>query len=199
MPDNVELEDISHIGAALERALPDVSVFEDSTKRIEMSAPTHLIKECTESLAQYKQPSKSHVHYPIRDNDSYTRSTASTLTVESSMPGLDSTGDTNTLRRQQAARDTMIKNNISIGMDDKEEGQRKNNCTVCFKNKDTLIFEGRRHLQLKKAERGVKLIWYCPLADPPNQYYALLEKRDELKRIRHKKRTRKRKAKRQKL
>ena len=153
MPDNVELEDISRIRAVLERALPDVSVFEDATKRIEMSAPTHLIKECTESLAQYKQPSKSHVHYPIRDNDLYTRSTASTLTVESSMPGLDSTGDTNTLRRQQAARDTMIKNNISIGMDDKEEGQRKNNCTVCFKNKDTLIFEGRRHLQLKKAER----------------------------------------------
>ena len=199
VPDKVESEDISRIRAVLERALPDVSVFEDATKRIEMSAPTHLIKECTESLAQYKQPSKSHVHYPIRDNDLYTRSTASTLTVESSMPGLDSTGDTNLLRRQQAARDTMIKNNISIGMDDKEEGQRKNNCTVCFKNKDSLIFEGRRHLQLKKAERGVKLIWYCPLADPPNQYYALLEKRDELKRIRHKKRTRKRKAKRQNL
>ena len=51
------------------------------------------------------------MQYPTQakevDNDSYTiRSTASTLTVDSSMPWLDTISDTNLSRRQQAARDT---------------------------------------------------------------------------------------------
>ena len=87
--------------------LPD-----DVTDSADTSLPTNIFEESTESLSQCKQqPPVNHVQYPTQakevDNDSYTiRSTASTLTVDSSMPWLDTISDTNLSRRQQAARDT---------------------------------------------------------------------------------------------
>ena len=80
------------------------------------------------------------------DGDIFTRST-STLTVGSSssgnLPLLDMSGDTDLLHRQEAARDTMIKNNISLDRDAKIPGRRSNNCDVCFKNRGTFSLARR--------------------------------------------------------
>jgi len=202
VPNELGLDDIDRIGEVLERALPDASTV--VTNKVDTSLPPDVIEECTESLSQYKQqqPPVSHVQYPTQakeiDNDTYTRSTASTLTVDSSMPCLDTTGDTNLSRRQQAARDTMNKYNISLDRDAKIPGRRNNNCIVCFKNRGSFTFQGRRHIQINKAEKGATLRWYCPLADPPEKYYELFQRRDELKRQWNKNEIEKRKAKRQK-
>jgi len=200
VPNELGLEDINRIGKVLEKALPVAPTV--ITNRVNTSLPLDVIEECTESLAQCKQPPVSHVQYPTQakeiDNDTYTRSTASTLTVDSSMPCLDTTGDTDLSHRQQAARDTMNKYNISLDRDAKIPGRRNNNCTVCFKNRGSFTFQGRRHIQINKAEKGATLRWYCPLADPPEQYYELFQRRDELKRQWNKNEIEKRKAKRQK-
>ena len=206
VPNELGLEDIDRIGKVLERALPDASTVVPN--KVDTSLPHDVIEECTESLSQYKQqqPPVSHVQYPTQgkeiDNDSYTRSTASTLTADTStltanstIPCLNARGDTNLSRRQQTARDTMIKNHISL---DIENSRGRNNCPVCFKNRGSFTFQGRRHKQINKAEKGAKLSWYCPLADPPEQYYELLQRRDELERERNKKKSDKRKANRQK-
>jgi len=203
IPDEVGLEDIDSIGEVLERALPDTSTV--VTNRADTSLPTDLIEECAESLAQCKQPPISHVQYPMQgkeiDDASYTRSTASTLTADSTMPLLDKTGNTNLSNRQQTARETMIKNQINPDTDSKKSfgGGRDNTCQVCFKDRGSFTFQGMRHMQINQAKKGAKLRWHCPLADPPEQYYELLQRRDELKRIRRKKEAEKRKAKRQKL
>ena len=120
------------------------------------------------------------------DGDTFTRST-STLTVGSSsnLPLLDMSGDTDLIHRQEAARDTMIKNNISLDRDAKIPGRRNNNCTMCFKNRGTFTFQGRAHIQMNKTTKGAKLKWYCPLADSQEQYSALLKKRRELKQKRN--------------
>ena len=52
---------------------------------------------------------------------------------------------------------------------------------------------------MNKAEKGAKLKWYCPLSDPKEQYYELLERRDKLKRQCKERENKKRKAKRLKL
>ena len=207
VPNELGLEDIDRIGEVLERALPDVATVVPN--KVDTSLPPDVIEECTESLSQYKQqqPPVSHVQYPTQgkeiDNDSYTRSTASTLTADTStltanstIPCLNARGDTNLSQRQQFARDTMIKNGISLDIDISRG--RNYNCPVCFKNRGSFTFQGRRHKQINKAEKGAKLSWYCPLADPPEQYYELLQRRDELERERNKKKSDKRKAKRQK-
>ena len=210
VPNELGLEDLNRIGKVLERALPDASTVV-TTNRVNTSLPTDLIEECTKSLSQYKQqPPVSHVQYPTQgkeiDNDSYTRSTASTLTADTStlttnntIPCLNARGDTNLLQRQQTARDTMIKNHISLDIENSRG--RNNNCPVCFKNRGSFMFQSRRHIQINKAEKGATLMWYCPLADPVEQYYELLHRRNELKRERNKKSNKKssdkRKAKRQ--
>lgn len=199
VPDKVGMKDIDRIGEVLEQALPDVSMFGDATKRANMSVPSDLIEQCTESLAEYNQHPVSHVYYPKVskevDDHSFTRSTASSLTTD-----IDITGDVDILQRQRVAQNNMVKNQISIERDAKEPGRRyDNNCKVCFKRKSTFTFQGRRHLQKNRAEKGAKLEWHCPLADPPEQYFALLEKRNELKRRRDERYTKKkREAKRQK-
>ena len=92
----------------------------------------------------------------------------------------------------------MTKNKMSLARDAKIPGKRDNNCDACYKNRDMFTFKGRRHMQINKAMKGVKLRWYCPLADPPEQYYSLLEKRNELERRRNERKNEKRWAKRQK-
>ena len=105
-------------------------------------------------------------------------------------------GDTDLLHGQEAARDTMIKNNISLDRDAKIPGRRNNNCSVCFKNKGTFTFQGRAHIQMNKKTKGAKIKWYCPLADTQEQYYALFMKRRELKRKQNERSNEKRRAKR---
>ena len=206
VPNELGLEDIDRIGKVLERALPDASTVVPN--KVDTSLPPDVIEECTESLSQYKQhqPPVSQVQYPTQgkeiDNDSYTRSTASTLTADTStltanstIPCLNARGDTNLSRRQQTARDTMIENGISLDIGNSRG--RNNNCPVCFKDRGSFTFQSRRHMQINKAEKGATLRWYCPLADPIEQYYELLRRREELKRERNKKSSDKRKAKRQ--
>ena len=206
VPNELGLEDINRIGKVLEKALP-VAPPTVITNRVNTSLPLDVIEECTESLAQCKQPPISHVQYATQgkeiDNDSYTRSTASTLTADTStlatnstIPCLNIRSDTNLSRRQQTARDTMIKNHISLDIENSRG--RNNNCPVCFKDRGSFTFQNRRHIQINKAEKGATLRWYCPLADPIEQYYELIHRRDELNRERNKKKSDKRKAKRQK-
>lgn len=203
VPEEVELEDISRIGALMEQALPDGSVFGNVAKRIEARLPPTIVEECTESLAENSQVPVDYVRYPKEgkeaDEDTFTRTSASTLTVDSVMPCLDMTGDKDLVRRQQTARDKMIRHNISLARDAKPPGGRDNNCKICFKNRNTFTFQHREHLQINKKERGVKLEWYCPLADPPEQYNQLIRKRKEMQRLWNKRSNEKRKAKRQKV
>ena len=196
VPDELGLEDIGRIGAVLEQALPDISVVGDVSKRDETTIPTDLIEECTESLSQYKQqPPVSQVQYLTIgkevEDDNFTRSTASTLTSSSSNTDLSG--------RQKLARETIMKNNMDIDTTRSVEG-RRSICNVCFNSRDsTFTFQGRRHIQMNKAEKGAKLKWYCPLSDPKEQYYELLERRDKLKRQCKERENKKRKAKRLKL
>ena len=161
----------------------------DSPKLGHMRLSPNIIEKCTESINESKpdttnnQPIFSPIGMEIDiDGDTFTRST-STLTVGSSgnLPLLDMSGDTDLIHRQEAARDTMIKNNISLDRDAKIPGRRNNNCSVCFKNRGTFTFQGREHIQMNKTTKGAKLKWYCPLADSQEQYSALLKKRRELK------------------
>jgi len=204
LSDEVEPKDISRIGEVFEQALPDAAMFHDRIKRIDMTLPTNVIEECTQSLVEHRKgPPVPYVRYPKEgkeiDEDTLTRSTASTLTTNSTIPcSLNMSGDNNLLNRQQIAREIMVKNKISLSRDTKIPGKRDNNCDACCKNRDTFTFNGRRHMQINKAEKGVKLRWYCPLADPPEQYYSLLEKRNELERRRNERKNEKRRARRYK-
>ena len=185
VPEEVGVEEVRRIGEVLEQALPASG---DSPKQEDMQLPPNIIEKCTESLNESKQqlskpqPIFSPIGMEI-DDDTFTRSTASTLTAGSisKLPFLDMSGDTDLLCRQEAARDTMIKNNISLDRDAKIPGERSNNCSICFKNRRLFTFQGRKHKQINKKEKRAKVRWYCPLADPIEQYYALLEKRDSLR------------------
>ena len=203
IPEKVGVEEVRHIGKVLEQALPNAG---DSPKLGHMRLSPNIIEKCTESINESKpdatnnQPIFSPIGMEIDiDGDIFTRST-STLTVGSSsssnLPLLDMSGDTDLLHRQEAARDTMIKNNISLDRDAKIPGRRSNNCDVCFKNRGTFTFQGREHIQMNKTTKGAKLKWYCPLADSQEQYSALLKKRRELKQKRNERSNEKRRAKR---
>ena len=95
-----------------------------------MRLSPNIIEKCTESINESKPDTTNNqsIFSPIGmeidiDGDTFTRST-STLTVGSSsnLPLLDMSGDTDLIHRQEAARDTMIKNNISL---DREPLARK--------------------------------------------------------------------------
>lgn len=206
LSDEVEPKDISRIGEVFEQALPDAAMFQDRIKRIDMTLPTNVIEECTQSLVEHRKgPPVPYIRYPKEgkevEEDTFTRSTASTLTANSNISRSHTTGDYIDLaRRQQTAHDTMTTNNISLAKDTPLPGRRNNTCNICFKNRGpSFTFRGRRHLQLNKKEKGVSVEWYCPLADPPEQYYALVEKRKELQRLRNERSYEKKKVKRQKV
>ena len=203
IPEKVGVEEVRHIGKVLEQALPNAG---DSPKLGHMRLSPNIIEKCTESINESKpdatnnQPIFSPIGMEIDiDGDIFTRST-STLTVGSSsssnLPLLDMSGGTDLLHRQEAARDTMIKNNISLDRDAKIPGRRSNSCDVCFKNRGTFTFQGREHIQMNKTTKGAKLEWYCPLADTQEEYSALLMKRKELKRKQIERSNEKRRAKR---
>jgi len=201
IPEKVGVEEVRHIGKVLEQALPNAG---DSPKLGHMRLSPNIIEKCTESINESKpdttntQPIFSPIGMEIDiDGDTFTRST-STLTVgsTSNLPLLDMSGGTDLLHRQEAARDTMIKNNISLDRDAKIPGRRSNNCDVCFKNRGTFTFQGRKHIQMNKTTKGAKLKWHCPLADPQEQYIALLTTRIELKQKRNQRFNEKRRAKR---
>ena len=108
-------------------------------------------------------------------------------------------GGSDSLRqRQEAAMRTMIANGINTDKDTIPSNKRMM-CKVCRKNRNTFTFQGRRHIQINKAEKGATIQRYCPLVDPPEMYDDTLEQRRESERAGHQRRNAISNAKRSKL
>jgi hypothetical protein len=101
-------------------------------------------------------------------------------------------------QRQEAAIQTMTANGISTERDT-IPSKKRTRCKVCGKDRRTFTFQGRRHIQLSKSEKGATIQRYCPLVDPPEMYDATLKQRMESERIAQQGRNARSYAKRRKL
>ena len=190
----------------LERELPSV----DSSLTSETSAatsPLNIEEECSKLMTAYNS-SEPTVRRPSHRNCETVDTSAPTF-LNSTEPIISNkkrkrkrreptSADIELQNRQQIARNTMISYGISTDKDVNTPGKRKL-CTICFKNKDTFMFQSRTHIQINKKEKGVKVNEYCPLADSPETYYHVVEQRKELKMRKDERSNRKKKEKRQKL
>ena len=180
VPDQVGIEDLGHLGEVLERKLPNVDDSLLNEKRATPSLP-NVEKECSKLMAAYTIGSEEDA---VKLLSKKRKRNASSSDIE-------------LYNRQKTAKATMIANGISTCKDTNKPGERKL-CKVCQKNKDTFIFQSRKHIQINKKVKGVEVKSYCPLADPPETYYEVLKQREENKKMQYKRGNEKKNAKRRK-
>ena len=198
VPGEVGFEELGHLSNILERELPSV----DSSSTSETSAatsPLNIEEECSKLMTAYNS-SEPTVRRPSHRNCGAVDISAPTF-LNSTEPIISNkkrkrkrreptSADIELQNRQQIARNTMISNGISTDKDVNTPGKRKL-CTICFKNKDTFMFQSRKHIQINSKEKGAKIEWYCPLVDSAELYHTLQvqrkERREDAKRIANKK------------
>jgi len=199
VPGEVGFEELGHLSKTLERELPSVDSSLANKTSAASSPLLNIEEECAKLMSEYESESSAMiseptVRSPVLDTSAPTHlNSTEPLTTNKKQKRKrrePTSADIELQNRQQVARNTMISNGISTDKDVNTPGKRKL-CTICFKNKDTFMFQSRKHIQINSKEKGAKIEWYCPLVDSAELYHTLQvqrkERREDAKRIANKK------------